>query len=262
MSAAQRGRHVRAEPVMGTVVSFDIRGAGDARDAVREACAWLHRVDATFSTYRSTSEISRINRGELWLVDACDDVRAVIARCTQLRDQTRGRFDAEIGGRLDPSAYVKGWATERAASILERHGLHDFQINAGGDIVVRGEAHPGIAWRIGIRHPATPDALAGVVSLRDGAIATSGAYERGAHVLSRAAGEPARRFDSVTVTGRDLATADAWSTAILAAGIDGLELLVHAPPDLEAFAVLDDTTLRTPGFPEAAGALPQAPRAR
>ncbi|MEA2142053.1 MAG: FAD:protein transferase [Solirubrobacteraceae bacterium] len=246
-------RHSHVEVVMGTVVSFDVRTADEARDAVADACAWLHRVDATFSTYRTTSEISRLNRGELRLADASDDVRAVIARCAELREQTRGAFDAQIAGTLDPSGYVKGWAAERAAHILERHGLRDFQINAGGDIVVRGDAHPGTGWRIGIRHPDRADALVGVVCLHDGAIATSGAYERGAHVLTAAGGVSARRFRSVTVTGRDLGTADAWATAILAWGDDGFDLLAHAPPDIEAFAVLDDTTVQTPGFPEAAG---------
>ena len=247
---------------MGTVVSLDIRGADEAqaRGAVAEACAWLHRVDATFSTYRATSEISLVNRGELRLPDASDDVREVLARCSELRDQTRGAFDAEIAGTLDPSAYVKGWAAERAANVLEGYGLRDFQINAGGDIVVRGDAHPGTGWRIGIRHPDRADALAGVVCLRDGgAIATSAAYERGAHVLAPARSLSTRRFRSVTVTGRDLGTADAWATAIFAWGDDGFDLLADAPPDLEAFAVLDDTTVQTPGFPEAAGSSIRTP---
>jgi hypothetical protein len=51
---------------------------------------------------------------------------------------------------------------------------------------------------------------------------------------------------------RDLGTADAWATAILASGRDGLDLLADAPPDLEALAVLEDTTVQTPGFPLAA----------
>jgi len=253
MTAPDPRRHSHVEEVMGTVVSFDIRGADPGREAVAEACAWLHRVDATFSTYRATSEISRLDRGELRLPDASDDVRAVLARCTELRDQTQGAFDAQIAGTLDPSGYVKGWAAERAARILEGHGLRDFQINAGGDIVVRGEAHPGTGWRIGIRHPDRADALIGVVCLRDRAIATSGAYERGAHVLAPAASVSARRFRSVTVTGRDLGTADAWATAILAWGVDGFDLLVHVPPHTEALAVLDDTTVQTAGFPRAAG---------
>lgn len=236
---------------MGTVVSFDIRGADVARDAVADACAWLHWVDATFSTYRTSSEISLLNRGELRLPDASDDVREVIARCTELRGQTRGAFDAEIAGTLDPSGYVKGWAAERAASILERHGLRDFQINAGGDVVVRGDAHPGAGWRLGVRHPDRGDALVAVVSLRDGAIATSGAYERGHHVRSSIAHMSARRLRSVTVTARDLGTADAWATAILAWGREGLDLLADAPPDLEALVVLEDTTVQTPGFPDA-----------
>lgn len=54
---------VRAEPVMGTVVSLDIRDQGVPGAAVDAAVAWFHEVDATFSTYRPESEISRISRG-------------------------------------------------------------------------------------------------------------------------------------------------------------------------------------------------------
>ena len=251
MSAPDPPRHVHVEAVMGTVVSFDVRGADDSRAAVADACAWLHRVDATFSTYRPTSEISQIGRGELRLRHASDDVRQVIAGCAELRDQTRGAFDAEVTGTLGPTGYVKGWAAERAAAILEHHGLRHFQINAGGDIVVRGDAQPNAGWRLGIRHPDLSDALVAVVSLRDGAIATSGEYERGNHVHSSRAQDHARPLRSVTVTARDLGTADAWSTAVLAWGRDGLDLLADAPPDLEALAVLEDTTVQTPGFPHA-----------
>lgn len=235
---------------MGTVVSFDIRSTDDARDAVADACAWLHWVDATFSTYRATSEISLLDRGELRLADASEDVRAVLARCTGLREQTRGAFDAEIGGTLDPSGYVKGWAAERAAGILERHGLRDFQINAGGDIVVRGDAHPSAGWRLGVRHPDRHDELIAVVSMRDGAIATSGAYERGDHIRSSSADGSTPLLRSVTTTASDLGTADAWATAIFARGRDGLDLLAHSPLDLEVFAVVGDTTVKTPGFPD------------
>ena len=250
MNTPNPPQYVHTEDVMGTVVSFDVRGASDPRPAVADACAWLRRVDTTFSTYRPTSEISLINRGELRLRDASDDVREVIERCAELRDKTRGAFDAEITGTLDPSGYVKGWAAERAASILERHRLRHFQINAGGDIVVRGDAHPNAGWRLGVRHPDLSDSLIAVVSLRDAAIATSGEYERGHHVHCSGAHARAQLLLSVTVTARDLGTADAWATAILAWGRDGLDLLADAPPDLEALAVLEDTTVQTPGFPQ------------
>lgn len=242
-------RVTHAERVMGTVVSFDIRDACDAAAATAAACAWLHTVDATFSTYRPDSEISRIGRGELGVEQASTAVRSVLLRCAEVHRATRGAFDIDVTGRLDPSAYVKGWAAEGAARILADRGLEHFSVNAGGDIVVRGDALPRRGWRLGIRHPDRPDGLAGAVRLRDGAIATSAAYERGTHVRDPRSGTAARGLTSVTVTASDLATADAWSTAVFALGEDGLDLLADRPAGAEAFVIRGDTTMSTPGFP-------------
>jgi len=235
---------------MGTTVSFDVRGPSDPGEAIRDACAWLREVDARFSPYRPTSEIARIARGELAVGQASADVRSVLRRCEELRRDTRGAFDAGVSGRLDPSGYVKGWAAEEAGRILERHGLTDFQLNAGGDIVVRGGARPGKGWLIGLRHPDRPDAFAGVAQLRGGAIATSGDYERRGHVRNPRTGGRASGLRSVTVTAPELGTADAWATAILAHGEAGLELLADAPAGLEAFVVRDGASVvHTDGFP-------------
>lgn len=248
-ASATTTRHVHAEEVMGTVVSFDVRGHPDPGEALMAASSWLHGVDATFSNYRCASEISRIGRGELRAEHSSVAVQAVLARCEQLRRMTRGAFDVHVSGTLDPSGYVKGWAAEGAARILEGLGLEHFQINAGGDIVVRGDALPDRGWRIGIRHPDRVDAFAGVAHLHGGAIATSGAYERGGHVRDPRTGAPARGLRSVTVAAADLATADAWATAVFALGGDGPDLLAAAPAGLEAFVIRAGTTLQTAGFP-------------
>src|SRR5206468_11070760 len=139
----------------GTVASLDVRGAADlvAQDAFGRMMTWLHDVDRRFSTYRDRSEICRIDRGELQPRDASADVRSVLERCAALRAETAGAFDERAGGRLDPSAFVKGWATQRAAEMLNDRGLTDFSLNVGGDVVLRGGALPERAWRVGIQHP-------------------------------------------------------------------------------------------------------------
>ena len=163
--------------------------------------AWLRWVDATFSTYREDSEIRRIDRGELRVADAHPDVQEVLARCERLRVQTGGYFDARAGGSLDPSGLVKGWAVDRAAALLRGR----FMIDAGGDVLLRGGP-----WRVGVRHPLRGDALCAALELSDAAVATSGAYERGDHVLDPVGGGPARGALSVTVVTRSLARADAY----------------------------------------------------
>jgi len=72
---------------------------------------------------------------------------------------------------------------ERAAHILEESGARDYSVNAGGDIRVRGCPSPASGWRIGIQHPTLRDKVAAVIEVTDLAIATSGAYERGAFLF-------------------------------------------------------------------------------
>ena len=236
---------------MGTVVSLDVRGgsAPDARAAFGRLMAWLHDVDARFSTYRAESEISRIDRGELPVAAASSDVRWALDRCAALRDETGGAFDERAAGRLDPSAFVKGWAVQRGAELLSAEGLTDFCLNAGGDVVVRGGALPEAAWRVGVQHPRDRAAVAAAIAVTDMAVATSGSYERGRHVLDGRSGVAPSGVLSVTVAGPDLGIADAYSTAAFALGADGPRWTLGLD-GYEAMTILEgDRVLCTPGFP-------------
>ncbi|MGH2907855.1 MAG: FAD:protein FMN transferase, partial [Solirubrobacteraceae bacterium] len=198
MTVAERHTGVtfrRAEPVMGTVVSFDVRPqglSGDAtRAALRRACAALHDADACFSLYRADSPLSRLRRGELALGDAPEDIGEVLDHCRRVRELSGGWFDPwALPGGVDPTGLVKGWATERALRILEQAGVGAAMVNGAGDIAVCGRPAVDRRWRIGVRTPEASDRLSCVVEI-DGAVATSGHYERGPHVLDPHTGEPA-----------------------------------------------------------------------
>jgi thiamine biosynthesis lipoprotein len=235
----------RVEHVMGMPVVIDVRDRIDPR-ALDEVFDWLRFVDATFSTYRPDSEISRLDRGELTARESHPLVREVLARCDELHAATDGYFDAYARGGLDPSGFVKGWAVDRAGQLLERAGAHRFYVNAGGDILARGgTANP---WRVGIQHPHHRDCLASVVEINDGAVATSGAYERGPHVLDPHTRRPPSGVLSVTAIGRDLATTDAYATAAFAMALDGPAWTSRLPGH-EAMTILDNNrVLSTPGF--------------
>lgn len=249
------GRQVHVEHVMGTVVSIDVRSADSADGAIARAVASLHEADTVFSTYREDSAIRRLDRGELLLVDAPPDVRHVLARCAALKQETGGAFDARARGALDPSAYVKGWAAQRAADLLVLDGFADVCVNAGGDVVARGEAAPGQPWRAGIQHPRDRAAIAAVVALSDLAVATSGTYERGAHLVDPRTGVAPEGVSSVTVTGPDLGRADAYSTAAFALGADAAAFTLSLPTGYEALTITTkDQVFSTPGFPFAEAA--------
>lgn len=206
---------------MGTTVSIEVREPAIGFEILDEAVAVLAEIDDRFSTYRDDSEIRRIERGELDLADAHPDVREVLDACGVLRAETDGAFDARRDGRLDPSGYVKGWAAERAADVLRRAGARTFALNIGGDIVCAADPVAGTPWRIGVRHPDDAQRIVLVLGVRNGAVATSGLYERGDHVTDARTGAVPTQWRSITVFAPDLATADAIATAALAMGERG-----------------------------------------
>jgi len=208
-------------PVMGTTVSIDVRDDYVPAATLEAAVEALRALEARFSTYRDDSEIKRVERGELALADAHPDVREVLAACAVLRAESGGAFDAWRDGSLDPSGYVKGWAAERAADVLRRGGARDFTLNLGGDVICARDSAAETPWRVGVRHPADPRRMALVLGVRAGAVATSGLYERGEHVVDARTGRPATDWRSITVLAPDLATADAVATAALAMGAAG-----------------------------------------
>jgi FAD:protein FMN transferase len=234
----------RVEHVMGMPVVVEIRGDEADPGVLDDVFAWFDRVDETFSTYKHDSEISRIARGELDVADAHPDVAWVLARCKELRVETGGYFDANAGGSLDPSGLVKGWSVDRAAALLDAAGVREFAVNAGGDLRVRGGG-----WRVGIQHPTERGAVAKVLEVDDLAVATSGEYARGAHVLDPHTGAPPSGILSVTITGPDLATADAYATAAFAMGAG---LAPHWTARLRGYGALtilsDGRMLSTPSL--------------
>jgi FAD:protein FMN transferase len=232
----------RTEHVMGTAVTVEVRDRVVPRRALDRAFDWLRWVDRTFSTYDANSEISRLNAGDLRVADAHPLVRRVLARCEALKARTDGYFDAGAPLRrgLDPSGLVKGWAVDVAFLRLRRAGARRLCIEAGGDVRVAGGP-----WRIGIRNPHQREHLAAVVVLRSGAVATSGAYERGPHVVDPHTGRPPAGVLSVTMLDSTLAKADAHATAAFAMGPRGPAW--SAP--LAAMTILaDDQVLLTPTF--------------
>ena len=220
---------VHVEAVMGTMVSFRVhpgaQGRDRCREAIEEACEVLHTVDATFSLWRPDSPLSKLRRGDAALAEMPPEVAEVLDLCRHARDCSRGWFDPwSMPGGFDPTGLVKGWSLDRALEVLKRSGSTAALLNAGGDLVAFGSPAPGARWRIGVRHPWMADALACVVRL-DAAIATSGPYERGPHLIDPRTGRPAQTVASATVTGANLAMCDALATALAVGGADAFDAI-------------------------------------
>jgi thiamine biosynthesis lipoprotein len=244
----------RVEQIMGTAISLDI--ADPLPDDVVTALAddvfaWMREVDERFSTYKETSEISRIAAGTLTAAEASADVTDVLAACADLWRETDGYFDVHAAGGLDPSGYVKGWAVQVASDRLLAAGSANHCVNAGGDVRVRGHPRAGEPWRVGVRHPFDPASVCFVLAGTDLAIATSGTYERGPHVIDPRRGVPAVGLRSVTVTGPDLGRADAYATAAVAMGEAGIDWLATLDGYQSAVVTDDGRSYRSELLPQA-----------
>ncbi|HEY2308211.1 MAG TPA: FAD:protein FMN transferase [Streptosporangiaceae bacterium] len=229
MTAQPAPLTTHAEPVMGTVFSFTAVHGDLPPDAVRAAlaaaCRLLHRCDALFSTWDPASPVSLLRRGEAALGQMPPEFAEVLRECRAAKQASGGWFDPwAMPGGFDPTGLVKGWAAEQALEELRSAGLSGALINGGGDVAVFGSPADGHRWRVGIRHPWRADALACVIEA-DAAVATSGRYERGAHLIDPATGRPASRAASATVTGPSLALADALATGVAVGGDEALAVV-------------------------------------
>jgi thiamine biosynthesis lipoprotein len=249
---------------MGTVVSLSLAAEATTTDdaglgpdpatlALAQAIVALHEADRVFSTWQPQSPMNRLRRGEIELDEAPPEIDEVLELCRRARDASGGWFDPwRMPGGVDPTGLVKGWAAERALAALRGSGAPAGMVNAGGDIAVFGQPSPGEPWRIGIQDPRYEGRVLCVVELAgEGAVATSGTYQRGYHVVDPGSKAPARELLAATVAGSSLAFADALATGLLASGGRALER-VAANEEYSALVVDAGGRMRaTPGFPVA-----------
>ena len=194
--------------------------------AIEDVKKFVFEVDEVFSTYKSESVISKLRRNEIEIGGCCDDVIGVWNACGFASELSDGAFNPwAVAGGFDPSGYIKGWAADRVADMLVAAGVEHVQVNAAGDLTLRGGflTNEGVRepWKIGVINPDNRQEVLRVFEITDGAIATSGTYERGAHIIDPHSGLIAIGAKSATVIGPAGGLADAMATALMVAGDDG-----------------------------------------
>jgi len=221
-------RHVF--PVMGTMTSIVVAESDDARlgreqvaAALQAAQRELELVDQRFSHYAPDSDITRWLAGGAISPEAVADFDYVLRQCGRLRHDSEGVFTVKNPktGTVDTAGYVKGYGIRRAADVLRTHGVHNFLLTVGGDTYCAGRPSADRPWRVAVADPQRPRAIAALVEVADGAVATSGTAERGDHIWN-AVGPAPRALLSFTVIGPDIAEADAFATIGFAMGEAGI----------------------------------------
>ncbi len=212
--------------MMGMPITLEIVDGGAPEAIFDRVFSYFEYVDGKFSTYKDNSEISAINKHELTVEQASEDMRIVFELAEQTRQETDGYFDIRHQGQYDPSGLVKGWAIFNAAEIMRRAGCKNYYVEAGGDIQAAGTNNRGQPWRVGIRNPFKQDEIVKVVTISNCGIATSGTYVRGQHIYNpKSADQPLTEVVSLTVIGPDIYEADRFATAAFAMGRDSIRFI-------------------------------------
>lgn len=156
----------------------------------------------------------------------------------------KGATKLKDGVSVDLGGIAKKYAIDLAADSLIKAGVEAGIVNIGGDIRVWGIPKNRGKWRIGVRHPFEKDDLIATMRVKEGAVATSGNYERFvvidgkrySHIVDPRTGKTADFVPSVTVTGKTAVGAGIWATALSVLGTDGYKLMTKEP-GLEAMII-------------------------
>lgn len=248
--------------VMGTLLDCTLFDLPEplGRDLLQQGVHEIRRLDQLLSRHDPDSALSRLNRqaghgpvrvpGELWQLLKC---------CTTLCRRTGGRFDISAaagkrsctpdsalrlhadgwvelasGARLDLGGIGKGYAVDRLVTLFCQAGVSRAFVNFGeSSLYMLGTPPDAQAWPIFVR-ALDPDAMLGVLSVKDCAISTSHSFGRGLaatdrHILDPHRGSPIQQPCMSTIIAPDATLAEALSTAVLVSGAAWRDLLARFP---------------------------------
>lgn len=264
--------------VFGTFYHVTYQAPSSLKSSIDEALA---QVDGEFSMFNEHSTVAAINRGE-------DPMRSsmfeeVYRLAQQVTLDTDGAFDItvaplvnawgfgfkneqmptseqvdsllKIRNQMDFSAIAKGYGCDMVARTLEAHGVTNYMVEIGGEVVTRGLNSQQQQWKIGVSKPSEDvqtqksDGLQAILAVSDAAMATSGNYRnfyykggrKYAHTIDPRTGYPVQHeLLSATVLAPRCAVADAYATAFMVLGLAGARQVLQRHPEMQAYLIYTD----------------------
>ncbi len=262
--------------IFGTVYRLTYAADSSLQAQVEQA---LQQVDREFSMFNEQSTVAAINRGEQPQLSAM--YQEVYQLAQQVSADTDGAFDItvaplvnawgfgfkteqmptpeqvdsllQIRSQLDYSAIAKGYGCDVAARVLSQHGVGDYMVEIGGEVVTCGHNPKGEPWRVGVSKPTENEdeaaELQAVLTVSNAAMATSGNYRRFyykggrkyAHTIDPRTGYPVQHeLLSATVIAPTCAVADAYATAFMVLGLKEAQQLLQRHPEMKAYLIYTD----------------------
>ena len=156
---------------------------------------------------------------------------------------------------MDFSAIAKGFGCDVVANVFRTHGVKNFMIEIGGEVVVEGINDKGGLWRVGVNKPEEDQSLDDeemqeVLKMTNQAMATSGNYrnyyttkdgQRIAHTIDPHTGYPVQHsILSATVFAPSCAEADAFATSFMVMGLQKAQEVLKHEPQLKAYIIYNE----------------------
>jgi len=237
----------------GTPISH-LNRQGYLRDAPPEVHEVLGHADRVFRLTRGAFDISVKPVLELFeeffsrrgQVPPSEDIRRALKRvgAQHIRQGEREIRFLREGMEISLDGIAKGYIVERAVAKLKALGIQHALINAGGDIQALGDKGNGQPWRIAIQDPFERSQTLQAITLRDGAVATSGDYvnffdpeRKYHHIIDPETGRSPQQFTSVSVVAASVTLADALATAAFIPPREEARAFIRAFPATKALWV-------------------------
>ena len=168
--------------------------------------------------------------------------------------------------KLDFNAVAQGYTSDLIAGFLESHGVKNYLVDTGGEIMARGGKADGSPWIVGIEKPAEQRDSEQVVqtrlALRDRGLVTSGSTrkyverdgKRYSHCIDPTTGWPVdHQVLSVTVLAENATWADALASICMVMGMEKSLPIIESMDGVEAYYIFVNNdneleTLATNGF--------------
>ncbi|XLS30312.1 FAD:protein FMN transferase [Flavobacteriaceae bacterium M23B6Z8] len=159
------------------------------------------------------------------------------------------------GMKIGFGAIGKGYAADKARSLLKEHGALGGIINASGDLTTWGNQPDGKDWTVGITNPLNKNKVFSWFPVKNAAVATSGNYEKFvtfndkkySHIIDPRTGYPASGIASVTIFSESAELCDALATAVYIMGTDAGLYFINQLKGIECVLVDDQNKVHTSG---------------
>jgi len=243
--------------------TLNSNAGGPAKPVSEELFEVLKVAHTVHGETGGTFDVTFHGVGHLWsfkpgsVPPSADAIRKALplvdGAAIELDEPTRAVRLPKAGMKIGLGAIAKGYAVDRASTLLRERGFANHVVEAGGDTYASGSKGDA-PWRVGVKDPEHTGSQ-GVLSIRDRAVVTSGDYmrffehegRRYAHIIDPTTGWPIEQAHSprsVTLLANDATQADAYCTAVTVMGPDAGMKFVESRKDLDAVIIERDGTVR------------------